>query len=59
MKHQVAEVVTSVPPVGVAGMTLLGYGVADWVQVLAAVWLLVQILYFIWTKMVNKKKDKE
>jgi hypothetical protein len=42
------------PPVAVAGMTFLGYGVGDWVQVLALVWLVLQIGYFVWTKIIKK-----
>ena len=49
----IANNVAATPPVTVAGMTALGIPLADWVQVLAAIWLVVQIagyLYNFWKK---------
>ena len=50
--------VTALPPVAVAGMTLFGFAISDWVQVLAAVWLIVQIVWFI-NKQIRDHKTKE
>lgn len=46
------------PPVTVAGITFLGHPVADWVQVVAIVWLVLQIGWFIWSKIIREDKDK-
>jgi uncharacterized membrane protein YfcA len=54
-----AEIAASAPPVSVAGMTWFGYAPADWVQVLAGIWLVLQIGYFIWSKFIRKDKPKE
>lgn len=51
------EQLTSAPPIAVAGMTLLGYSISDWVQVLALVWLIVQIGYFVWSKFFRRDKE--
>jgi hypothetical protein len=53
-----AEVVASAPPLSVAGMQWLGYPAADWVQVLAVLWLVLQIGHFVWTKFLRKDKEK-
>lgn len=50
------EALASAPPVTVAGLTLFGVGIADWVQVLAAVWLVIQIGHFIYTKLVKGQR---
>lgn len=42
---------------GVAGMTFLGYQIADWVQVVALAWLVMQIGYFVWSKFIRKNKE--
>lgn len=51
------EATLSAPPVTVAGLTFMGVGIADWVQVLAGVWLVLQIGHFIYTKVRNRNKD--
>jgi hypothetical protein len=56
---QVAEIITGTPPVTVAGMTLFGYSIADWVQVLAVVWLLLQIGHFLYTKIREEKPNEQ
>lgn len=57
--HHVAELAAAGPPVGVAGMTWFGYPPSDWVQVMAGIWLVLQIGYFVWSKFIRKDKDKE
>lgn len=56
MKSQLAEAATAAPPISIAGMTFLGYGVSDWVQAVALLWLLIQIGYFVYTKIIKRDK---
>lgn len=51
-----AEMAASAPPLSVAGMQWLGYPAADWVNVLAVLWLVLQIGHFIWSKFLRKEK---
>lgn len=37
-------------------MTWAGYGVADWAQALAVLWLVIQIVYFVYSKFIRKAK---
>lgn len=54
-KHQTAaDIAASAPPVTVAGMSFVGYPIQDWVQVIALIWLVLQIGYFVYAKC---KKD--
>lgn len=61
MKHEIQEVasraITSVPPVSVAAWTWLGHNVADWVQVAALAWLVLQMGWFIWSKIIRGDKE--
>lgn len=54
----IPDVATSAPPLAVAGMTWAGYSISDWAQVLAVVWLLLQIAYFVWSKFIRKAKPE-
>lgn len=54
--ERAVSAVSSAPPIGVAGMTWFGYPAADWVQVLALVWLVIQIGWFLWSKILRKGK---
>lgn len=56
LRHQASEVAASTPPITIAGMSLWGYPLADWVQLLAALWLVVQLGYFVWTKFIRKEQ---
>jgi hypothetical protein len=59
MQHApIQQMLTSTPPVAVAGMTVLGYPLADWVQVLALVWLGLQIGWFIYSKFKQHRAGK-
>lgn len=42
-----AEAVKSVPPVSVAGATVLGVSMQEWVLILTALYTLLQIAYFV------------
>lgn len=54
MNMRTVEIGAALPPVSVAGMTLLGFPLADWVQLLALVWLVIQIGHFVYTKYIKK-----
>jgi hypothetical protein len=52
------EIISRVPaPVAVAGFSLFGYPLSDWVQVLALLWLVLQISYFLYTKLLKAQQD--
>lgn len=60
MKHEpIQQVVAGTPPVAVAGLTFLGTPIADWVQLLALVWLVLQIGFFVHGKWKNRGKSNE
>ncbi len=42
-----AEAVKSVPPVSVAGATVLGVSMQEWVLILTALYTALQIAYFV------------
>jgi hypothetical protein len=50
--------VAAAPALGVAGITFLGYPMAEWVQVLAAIWLIVQIVGYLWSRF-SKRRGKQ
>jgi hypothetical protein len=58
-KQDILHNAVGAPPVAVAGMTLYGYGISDWVQVLAGVWLLLQIVWWVVQKMRPNKNEQE
>jgi hypothetical protein len=57
MTSHVTDAIASSPPVAVAGMTFYGYGVADWVQVAALVWIIIQIGWWAYKNFIKKEKD--
>ena len=57
LKANAMEAVASAPPLTVAGFTFLGHPLADWLQVLAAVWIIIQMCHFIYSKFIRKDKD--
>jgi len=58
MSTQATEVVASVPPVAVAAWTFLEHPAEEWLQVLAVIWLLMQMAWFIYSKIKQLKDDK-
>lgn len=42
-----SEALKSAPPVSIAGATVLGFSMQDWVLVLTALYTFLQIAYFI------------
>jgi hypothetical protein len=50
MAVEVAKVAPAAP---VAGMTLMGYGVADWASAATLVYVLALIAHFLWTKIIR------
>lgn len=59
MKHEAAEVAASAPPVAVAAWTFLDHPVAEWVQVFALIWILVQMGWFIYSKIILRNRNGE
>jgi hypothetical protein len=57
MKTEILHNAAAAPPVTVAGMTVLGYPISDWVQVLAGLWLLMQIGWWVYTRIIRKGRD--
>lgn len=60
-KQDFVHNVMSAPPVTVAGMKWFGYPVSDWVSVLAGLWLLLQIIWWLYTKaqVLRERKKNE
>lgn len=56
MSQMQVEAAASAPPVAVAGLTVLGVGISDWVQIVALIWLLLQIGHFVYTKIVKRER---
>lgn len=60
---QVVEAVKAAPPFTVAGMALCGIPLQDWVFLLTIVYLILQIGYFVFSKIIIKitarRKSKE
>lgn len=42
----IREALASAPPTSVAGLTLVGVGLQDWVLIVTLVWILLQMGYF-------------
>lgn len=57
IRPHAVEAAAGAPPVTVAGMTVLGYPLSDWVQLLAGLWLVMQMAYFVWAKFIRKRKE--
>lgn len=55
--HAASNPAVAAPPVGVAGLTFMGAPISEWVQVLAAIWLIVQIGCKLYDQY-RKHKDK-
>jgi len=53
------EGVLSAPPALVAGLTLLGVSLQDWVLILTICWLLFQISYFIYQRYKDWNNDDD
>jgi hypothetical protein len=51
------DTIASLPPVSVAGISFFGYPVADWVQCLAGLWLLVQFGWWLYKNFIEKDKE--
>lgn len=52
----VTSAVASAPPMAVAGLSFFGISISDWVQVMALIWLVVQIGWFLYSKITRKDK---
>lgn len=46
-------------PVGIAGLTLLGVDLQDWVVALSAIWLVLQIAWFLYEKWRKISRDMD
>ncbi|WP_421303716.1 hypothetical protein [Aeromonas veronii] len=47
--------VKSGPPVVVSTMSLAGYSLNDWVLVATLLWIAVQMLWFLWAKIIRPR----
>lgn len=47
--------VKSGPPVVVSTMSLAGYSLNDWVLVATLLWIAVQMVWFLWAKIIRPK----
>lgn len=58
MKNELGEyAVRAGPALGTTGLTVFGYPIADIVQVLVAVYTILQIGWFVWSR-IQKNKAK-
>ncbi|APR53372.1 hypothetical protein CA223_05530 [Sphingomonas koreensis] len=53
-----AQAGLSVPPVGVAAVTLAGIELQQWILILTAIWLLMQMGWFIFEKVSRLLRDR-
>lgn len=54
-----AHGVKSGPPVLVSGLTLAGLELNDWVLIATLVWIVLQIGWFVWSKMVRPSRQEQ
>jgi len=61
MKHQLsdaAQAAASAPPMAVVGMTFTGAELDAWLKITGIVWLLLQMAWFVWSKIIRKDRGK-
>lgn len=57
-KQDIIHNAAGAPPVAIAGMQCFGYPIADWVQVMAGLWLGLQIGWWFLSKIKLVKKGR-
>lgn len=51
------EITKAAPPVSITGLTLAGVQLSDWVLILTALYTILQIGWFVYSKFIRKEKD--
>lgn len=52
------EITKAAPPVSVAGLSLAGVGLSDWVLVMTLIYTVLQTAWFIYSKLKLIRKEK-
>ena len=57
MKQEVSDAVSAAPPITVAGLTLWGITLQDWVYLLTAIYTVMLITQHVWVKWVKPWRE--
>lgn len=52
-----SEITKALPPVSVTGLTLAGVSLNEWVLLLTLFYTIIQIMWFIYSKLIRKDAD--